>query len=252
MIEKAVVLAAGVGSRLSPITDAVPKELVRVGKKPTIQHVLKVLKEGGVEDIMVIVGKKKGAILDYLGSGEKLDLDICYKIQEEPKGTAHALSLARSCYGEDEDFAVMYGDNYISPYSAMSEIVKFHEEKGDNTLVLNQVDDPQRFGIVKLDENNKIKEMKEKPTLEEAEPYKRNGHWLNIAGLMILNSKIFNYLDKVELDNGEFWLTDALELMRGEGHDFYGYVFDGTRYDIGTFESLSEADRKALEDDNFH
>lgn len=90
MIKKAVVLAAGKGTRLRPITHAVPKEIVRVGKKPTIEHVLNVLKAGGVEDVLIVVGRNKHAIIDYLGSGERLDLDIYYRVQEEPKGSPPA------------------------------------------------------------------------------------------------------------------------------------------------------------------
>lgn len=115
MVKKAVVLAAGEGSRLEPITHAVPKEMVRVGKRPTIEHVLRVLMEGGISEVLVIVGRKKQAIVDYLGSGERLGLDVYFRVEEEPLGTAPAVSLAEGFIGRDEDFAIMYGDNYISP-----------------------------------------------------------------------------------------------------------------------------------------
>ncbi|KXA97103.1 hypothetical protein AKJ37_03710 [candidate division MSBL1 archaeon SCGC-AAA259I09] len=248
MIERAVVLAAGKGTRLEPITHAVPKEVVRVGKKPTIEHVIRVLKHGGAEEILVIIGRKKQPIIDYLGSGDRFGLDIYYRVQEEPKGTAHAVSLAKGFIDKSEDFAIMYGDNYIYPYRAMEKIVKFHEKKdGNGTLVLHPVDDPRRFGVVKL-EKEKIVGMIEKPSMEEAQPYKRDDHWLNIAGLMIVNSKIFKHVKEVETGRqGEKWLTDAVEKMRKEKNDLYGYVFEGKRFDIGTFDSLTEADRLAQE-----
>jgi len=252
-VKKAVVLAAGEGTRLRPITHAVPKEIVRVGKKPTIEHVLEVLKHGGVEDVLIVVGRKKHAIIDYLGSGERLDLDIYYRVQEEAKGTAHAVSLAKDFVDEGEDFAIMYGDNYISPYSAMEDIVDFHEEKdGNGTLVLHPVDDPRRFGVVKLSEDDEVRGMIEKPTMDEAEPFKHNNHWLNIAGLMIMNQNLFRYIEEIEPGKGgELWLTDAVEMMREEKDEFYGFIFDGKRYDIGTFESLAKADRLAQRDDSF-
>lgn len=244
MIEKAIVLAAGEGKRLRPLTYAIPKEIVRVGQKPIIEHVLNVLKCGGVEDVLVIVGRKKQAIIDYLGSGKRLDLDIYYRVQEEPKGTAHAISLGGDFIAEGEEFAIMYGDNYISPYETMEDIVKFHERKGGRTLVLHPVDDPRRFGVVKLDDDNKIQGIVEKPSLDEAKSYKRNDEWLSIAGLMIIDSGVFEYIDMIEPGKGgELWLTDAVEMMREEGNEFYGYVFEGNRYDLGTFESLAEADR---------
>lgn len=249
MIEKAIVLAAGKGKRLRPITHAIPKEIVRVGKKPTIEHVLKVLKCGGVKDVLIIVGRKKQAIIDYLGSGKRLDINIYYRVQEKPRGTAHAVSLGQDFIGTEEDFAIMYGDNYISPYNTMENIVRWHEKKdGNGTLVLHPVDDPRRFGVVKIDKDNQIHGIIEKPTWEEAKPYKRDDHWLNIAGLMIVNPFIFKYINKINPGkDDEVWLTDAVESMRKDKGKLYGYIFKGKRYDIGTFESLTEADRLAQE-----
>ncbi len=248
VVKKAIVLAAGVGNRLKPITDAIPKEMIRVGRRPVIEHVLKVLKAGGIEDVLIIVGWKKHALVDYLGSGKRLGLKIYYRMQEEPLGTAHAVSLGDDFIG-DEDFVIMYGDNYITPYDTMDRIIKFHKEKkSTGTLVLNPVEDPRRFGVVQMDENNQINGMIEKPTWEEAEPYKLNDHWLNIAGMMVLNGKIFSYIEATEPGkNGELWLTDSIELMRKGGNDLYGYIFTGKRFDIGTFESLREADELEME-----
>lgn len=248
MVRKAVVLAAGEGTRLKPITDAIPKEMIRVGKKPAIEHVLSVLKSGGIEDVLIIVGWKKHALIDYLGSGDRLGLKIYFRMQEEPKGTAHAASLAED-FIDDEDFVLIYGDNYITPYDTMRDIVGFHEGKGGaGTLVLNPVDDPRRFGVVKIDDEKRIHGMIEKPTLEEAQPYKLDDHWLNIAGLMVLNSKIFKYIEKTEVGKkGEKWLTDSIELMREDDNELYGYEFSGKRFDIGTFESLKKADELELE-----
>ncbi|MBS3817571.1 MAG: hypothetical protein KGY76_08430, partial [Candidatus Thermoplasmatota archaeon] len=158
------------------------------------------------------------------------------------------VSLGDDFIGEDEDFVIMYGDNYITPYDTMDDIVKFHSDKeGDGTLVLHPVDDPTRFGVVKMDEDKEIHGMVEKPTLEEAQPYKIDDHWLNIAGLMIMNSKLFSFIEKTEPGkNGEIWLTDSIEMMREEGNRMYGYEFDGRRFDIGTFDSLKEADELEL------
>lgn len=249
MVKKAIVLAAGKGTRLKPITNAIPKEIIRVGKDPAIEHVLKVLKAGGIEDVLLIVGRKKHALIDYLGSGERLGLKIYYRLQEEPKGTAHAVSLGKDFIGEDEDFVIMYGDNYFTPYETMKNIVDFHQKKdGGGTLVLHPVDDPTRFGVVDIDNNSEIHGMIEKPSMEEAQAYKVNDHWLNIAGLMIVNSKVFEYINNTEPGkNGEIWLTDSIEMMRKDGNEFYGFKFDGKRFDIGTFESLREADKLEIQ-----
>lgn len=244
VIKKAIVLAAGKGTRLRPLTLAIPKEMIRVGVKPVIEHVIEVLKAGGMRDIMVIVGRKKEAIMDYLGSGERLAVNIYYRIQDEPKGTAHALYQGRDFIGSG-DFAVMYGDNYLKPYDAMTDLVKFHESKRpDATLLLSPVKDPRRFGIVRINNKGELLSMIEKPTIEEAKPYNINGVYLNIAGLLILKSLIFDYVEKTAPGrNGEIWLTDSIELMRRDGYKILGFVFGGRRYDIGTFESLVEADK---------
>jgi len=244
MIKKAVVLAAGKGIRLMPLTLAMPKEMIRVGIKPVIEHAIEVLKAGNIKDILVIVGRKKEAIMDYLGSGERMGVNVYYRIQDEPKGTAHAVYQGRDFIGS-EDFAVIYGDNYLKPYNVMKDIVKFHEsEKADATLVLHPVKDATRFGIVKIDRKGKVLGMIEKPTLEEAKSYKVDGTYLSIAGLMILNNTIFDYIKQTKPGkNNELWLTDSIELMRKDGFQILGYRFAGTRYDIGTYESLKEADR---------
>ena len=242
-MRKAIVLAAGKGARLRPLTLAIPKEMIRVGIKPAIEHAIEVLKAGGIDNILVVVGRNKEAILNYLGSGERLGVQICYRIQEELKGTAHAVYQGKDFIG-GEDFAVIYGDNYLKPYNTMKEIVKFHEEKkADATLVLHPVEDPRRFGIVKIDDTGKVLGIIEKPTLEEAKPYKVKGTYLNIAGLLLLKPSVFGYIDKTKPGkDGELWLTDSIELMRKDGKAVYGFMFKGTRYDLGTFESVRKAD----------
>lgn len=249
-VKKAVVLAAGEGSRLKPITNAIPKEMIRVGRRPTIEHVLRVLRAGGLKEVLVIIGRKKQAIVDYLGSGNRFGLDIYYRVQEKAQGTGPAISLAEGFIGKDKYFAVMYGDNYLSPYTVMKDILKFHKQKnGNGTIVIHKVKDPRRYGIVKLDNQNKIQGIIEKPTLKEAKPYQRNGYWLNIAGLMILKNQIFPYIKKLKPGkNEEKWLTDAIEKMRKREDYIYGYIFKGKRYDIGTFQSLKKADQLALQD----
>jgi len=244
LIKKAVVLAAGKGTRLMPLTLAMPKEMIRVGVKPVIEHAIEVLKAGDIKDILIVVGRKKEAIMDYLGSGERLGVNIFYKIQDNPKGSAHAVYCGKDFVGS-EDFVVMYGDNYFKPYYVMKDIVKFHEnKKAEATLVLHSVKDPQRFGIAKIDEEGKVLGMIEKPSLEEARSYRIDDVYRSIAGLLILKDTIFDYIEKTNpgRDN-EVWLTDSVELMRSDGHKIFGFLFSGARYDIGTFESLIEADK---------
>lgn len=244
MIRKAIVLAAGKGRRLMPLTQAIPKEMIRVGLKPTIEHVISVLKAGNINQILVIVGRKKESIIDHLGSGERLGVDILYKVQEKAKGTADAVSLGKE-FVKGEDFVVIYGDNYFKPYETMKEILEFHRTRNaDTTIVLHIVENPERFGIVKMDDENKILDVFEKPSLEESKKYMFHDMHLGIAGLLVLNDKIFNYIEQTVIgEDSETWLTDSIKLMLKDEHKILGYLFKGTRYDVGTYESLLKADK---------
>ena len=250
MIRKGIVLAAGKGTRLMPLTLAMPKEMIRVGVKPVIEHTIEVLKAGGVEEILVIVGRKKEAIIDYLGSGKRLGVDIYYRVQEEPKGSADAVYHGRDFVGK-EDFVVIFGDNYFKPYDTVKNVIKFHaDKKPDATLLLHPADDPTRFGVVRINERNEILSIIEKPTLEQAKVYRVDEGYLTLAGLVVLGERIFGSIEKTELGlNGEVWLSDSIERLREQGNRVCGYVFKGNRFDIGTFESLKEADKIEQEKD---
>ena len=245
MIRKAIVLAAGKGTRLLPLTLAMPKEMIRVGVKPVIEHVIEVLRTAGIKEILIIVGRNKESIMNYLGSGERLGVDIYYRIQEKPKGSAYAVYQGKDFIGS-EDFAVMYGDNYFKPYNIIKKFIHFHEvNNSDVSLLLHPVEDPRRFGIAKINNDGLVLDIVEKPTIEKAKEYRTNNEYLTIAGLLILPSTIFKFIKNTPMGiNGEVWLTDSIELIRKEGKNkVYGFSFRGQRYDIGTFQSLLEADK---------
>lgn len=226
-----------------PLTLAMPKEMIRVGTKPVIEHVIEVLKAGGIKEILIIVGRNKEAIMNYLGSGKRLGVDIYYRIQEDPKGSADAVSLAEE-FVRAEDFVIIYGDNYFKPYGAIKEVLSIHKEmNADCTFFLHSVEDPTRFGLAKVDKNNTVLSIIEKPSIEQAQSYKNNGGYFAIAGLLVLNSRIFQSIkDTKKGVKDEFWLTDSIEIMRKNGGKVLGYRFNGVRFDIGTFESLIKAD----------
>ena len=143
MIKKAIILAAGKGTRLLPLTLGIPKEMIRVGTKPVIEYTIEVLKAGGIKEILIIVGRNKEAIMNYLGSGKRLGVDIYYRIQEEPKGSVHAVYLGKDFIGS-EDFVVIYGDNYFKPFNAINNVLKIHKDNNaDCTLLLHLVKNRQ-------------------------------------------------------------------------------------------------------------
>ena len=251
MIRKAIVLAAGKGTRLMPLTLAMPKEMIRVGVKPVIEHVIKVLKAGGIKEILIIVGRNKEAIMNYLGSGERLGVELYYRIQEKPEGSAIATYLGKEFVGS-EDFVLAYGDTYFKPYDAIRNVLRVHSEcEACITLLLDSVDDPSRYGLVKVDQEGRVLGIVEKPSVEEAKLYRSDGGYLSVGGLLVLKPEIFDAIIKTKKGkNGEVWLTDSVEYLRNCGRKVYGCEFHGSRYDIGTFESLREADRLEHKENN--
>ncbi len=231
---KALIPAAGLGNRLKPWTKAVPKELLMVGDKAIIEHVIDALKLAGIEDIIIVVGWKKHALLDYLGDGERLGVNITYAVQEERTGLAKAVEKGERIVG-DERFFVALGDNFFEPKEIVKELIEFHEKKGGiASLALMPVENPERHGIAKL-EGDLIVDLVEKPKREEA--------FSNIGaiGLYVFERNIFDGIKEIKPGlNGEYQLTDAIKILIEKGK-VYGKVFDGIHIDVGTLEDLKRA-----------
>lgn len=241
-IEKAVIPAAGRGTRLRPLTDRIPKVLVPIGSKTIIEHAIETCMAGGIKDYLIIVSPDQGQqVKDHLGSGEKLGIRIDYEVQKEQKGLGHAVLHARDWVG-DEHFVVVYGDTYIKPPAFMRELLDLHYRHDSAvTLALNKTADLSG-SAVRLDEAGKVLEMIEKPTEEEVVRFRYNGQVNNISGLGALSPAIFGYIEKTPPGKkGEIQITDAFEAMRRGGHPVYGILINGTRFDVGTFENLERA-----------
>ncbi|RWZ59085.1 UTP--glucose-1-phosphate uridylyltransferase GalU [Halobacillus fulvus] len=252
-IKKAIIPAAGLGTRFLPATKAMPKEMLPIVDKPTIQYIVEEAIESGIEDIIIVTGKGKRAIEDHfdknfelednLQSKEKFDLlekvnktsnvDIHYIRQKEPKGLGHAVWCARKFIG-DEPFAVLLGDDIIrSEEPGLKQLINQYDETGSSVIGVQQVADDQthRYGIIDPESNEdrryKVRNFVEKPPQGE-EPSN-----LAIMGRYILTPEIMDYLDKQEKGaGGEIQLTDAIQHLNEE-QDVYAYDFEGNRYDVG-------------------
>ena len=236
---KGVIPAAGRGTRMRPFTKAYPKELLPVGEKAVIEHCINDLKNAGITEICVVVGWKQHAILDYLGSGERLGVDITYKVQDQRDGLATAIKCAEN-FIDGESFAVVLGDNYVDNKTAVKDLKEFHEQNRlEATIGAFEPDDVTSYGVIDPGEDNKVKGMVEKPSKEEA-PSK-----IAISGLYIFNSSIFDAIDSIGKGKGEeYQLTDAIDLLR-EKTGKVGYrMIKGSRIDVGTPERLREANRE--------
>ena len=266
---KAVIPAAGLGTRFLPATKAQPKEMLPVFNKPTIQYVVEEAVSSGIEDILIITGKGKRSIEDHFdrsfeleyslqNSGKKESLqeieaisemaDIYYVRQKKQKGLGDAISTAKN-HIDGEPFAVLLGDTITqSRIPCTKQLMDTFHKHGASTIAIERVPDEkvERYGIIKgkqISENvYRIEDMVEKPSLESAPSN------LAITGRYILVPEIFDHIKNVEPGvGGEIQLTDAMRLL-GE---VYGYVFEGKIYDIGnTVEWLKSSIEIALTDAN--
>ena len=253
-VRKAIIPAAGLGTRFLPATKAQPKEMLPIVDKPTIQYIIEEAVASGIEEILIIIGRNKKSIEDHFdksvelemelekaGKQEMLELvrgisdmvDIHYIRQKEPRGLGHAIHCAKSFVG-NEPFAVMLGDDVVdSEVPCLKQLIDcFNEYKttilGVQTVAPENVD---KYGIVDgihiEDRVYKVKRLVEKPAIEESPSN------VAILGRYIITPQIFEILENTKPGKGnEIQLTDALEtLIRNEA--MYAYDFEGRRYDVG-------------------
>jgi glucose-1-phosphate thymidylyltransferase long form len=235
---KGLIPAAGKGTRMEPFTNAYPKELLPVGEKAVIEHCIEDMKEAGIKDIVVVVGWKQHAILDYLGSGEEYGVQLTYVVQDDRNGLAGAVKAGEHLLN-DEAFAVVLGDNYVDDKEALKQLVDFHQDRGfDATIGTFKPEDVTSYGVLDV-EGNEVKGMVEKPSEEEAPSD------IAISGMYVFEPAIFDAIENIERGKGgEYQLTDAIDLLR-KRDDNVGYKnIKGTRIDVGTPERLREANRE--------
>lgn len=246
---KGVILAAGKGARLQPLTYAIPKEMVHVCGKPLLQHAVDLLKHGGIDNLLVIVGQNKSAVIDYLQDGAWNGIDVSYRFQRELNGIAKAVYIAKPFIG-DETFAVTFGDEIIEPKDRLvKEMNSLHgSKKAFCTLGLSPVIDPKRYGIVKIDASGRILDIMEKPQSEaELERLKTGKEHLGINGVYIFEHGIFEIINKIKPGaNGEYQITDAIRMAIESGKPCYAVVHRGIYRDVGTHEALLATEKLLL------
>ena len=205
---KAVIIAAGKGKRLMPITSSRPKPMIPLAGKPLLEHTILGLKAAGISEILLIVGYKKEIIRDYFGDGkENFNLRIEYIPQEEQLGTAHAFGFAKN-FANNEPVLFMYGDLLVEPKVFQEIVQKFNENKMEGIILLMEVKNPEEFGIISLNPNGFVEKIIEKPT-----PEMNSGNLAN-AGVFIFESKIFQAIEKTEKSiRGEYEFTDSMEIL---------------------------------------
>ncbi len=238
---RGLIPAAGKGTRMRPFTRAYPKELLPVGKKAVIEHAIDAFKEADITDICIVVGHKQHAILDYLGSGQELGVQLTYAVQDERNGLATAVGAGRRVI-DDEPFAVVLGDAFFNPKDFVGDLRDYHEREGaDVTIGCVEVDDPTSYGVIQGNGSDAgaVSGLVEKPAAGEAPSN------LAIAGVYIFEPGIFDAIDRTEPGaGGEYQLTDAIRLMLDEGADVRYRHIPGEWIDVGTPERLKKANRE--------
>ena len=253
-IKKAIIPAAGLGTRFLPATKAMPKEMLPILDKPTIQYIVEEASRAGIEDIIIVTGKHKRAIEDHFdiqkelettlyekGKLELLDkvqystglANIFYVRQKEQKGLGHAIHTAKQFIG-NEPFAVLLGDDIVeSDNPAIKQLMEQYEATGKSVIGVQTVPESEthRYGIIdpnsqddRLYEVNRFVEKPEQGTAPSN---------LAIMGRYVLSPQIFDYLEnQTEGSGGEIQLTDAIERLNKDDK-VYAYDFEGQRYDVG-------------------
>ena len=263
-VTKAVIPAAGLGTRVLPATKAQPKEMLVIVDKPSLQYIVEELVESGIKDIIIVTGRNKNSIEDHFDHSYELEdtlkknnkntllekvedissmANICYVRQNHPKGLGHAILKAKSFVG-DEPFVIALGDDIVyNDVPVAKQLIDSYSKYGSSIVGCQEVkeSDVSKYGIVKpllsLDEKTvEMEDFIEKPSVEEA-PSK-----LACLGRYLLTPKIFDYLEKTEPGKGgEIQLTDAIVAMMKDGEKVLAYNFEGKRYDIGNKFGLLKA-----------
>ncbi|MDC3416611.1 UTP--glucose-1-phosphate uridylyltransferase GalU [Aquibacillus salsiterrae] len=252
-VKKAIIPAAGLGTRFLPATKAMPKEMLPIVDKPTIQYIVEEAVASGIEDIIIVTGKGKRAIEDHFDNNFELEdnlvkkekfallekakqpaaVDIHYIRQKEPLGLGHAVWCARKFIG-DEPFAVLLGDDIVrAEVPCMKQLIDQYEETGGSVVGVQQVpmDETNRYGIVdpSFQDGRRytVNHFVEKPALGTAPSN------LAIMGRYVLSPKIFDFLNRKEIGSGgEIQLTDAIQRLN-ELERVFAYDFEGKRFDVG-------------------
>lgn len=252
-VKKAIIPAAGLGTRFLPATKAMPKEMLPILDRPTIEYIVEEAIDSGIEDIIIVTGKGKRAIEDHFDRNIELEdnlmkkekfemlekvnqsskVEIHYIRQKEPKGLGHAVWCARKFIG-NEPFAVLLGDDIVqADKPGLKQLIDQYDETSSSVIGVQKVADNEthRYGIIDPltmeGRRYKVSNFVEKPKLGTAPSN------LAIMGRYILTPEIFQFLERQKLGaGGEIQLTDAIQNLN-EVQNVYAYDFEGKRYDVG-------------------
>lgn len=231
---KGVILAGGTGTRLLPITLGINKHLLPVGREPMIHNPIRQLVDSGIDDILVITGKKDvGGMVNALGDGSFFDAHLTYRPQRKPGGTAEALELAEK-FAHGENIVVVLADTVgrkpITPF-----INAFKEQSEGARTLVRRVADPENYGIAEF-ANGRIARIEERPYKEKMGDYA-------ILGYFMFDDQVFDIVKQVEVsERGEREMTDVLNGYISQSKLLFDVVSGDDFVDCGTFEGIERAE----------
>lgn len=235
---KAIILCAGEGTRLRPLTHTGAKHLIPVANKPVVHYVIEDLIRAGIRSIGVIVSPNvERAFQRDLEDGTRWGISIEYILQGEPKGLAHAVACAQEFVG-DQPFVMTLGDNLLE-HGMASYVEKFKKGDANAMVLLHEVDNPSRFGVAVL-EGDRIVKLLEKPKVPPSK--------LAIVGVYLFDRHVFDAIAKIKPSwRGELEITDAMQQLIDDGHAVAPALVQGWWRDVGKPEDMLDANRLMLE-----
>lgn len=249
---KAVILAAGKGTRMKDLTRAMPKPMLSVQGKPILEHIIEGLREVGLEEIFIVTGYCAEMVESALGDGARWGVTIRYGRQGDLPGTGKAVEPARAFVG-DEPFLLTYGDILVKPETYRQMLDRFAQDETDGVLTVTRGEDITKGGLFFFDEDFRFIRLVEKPSPAELEALRAEGFlrpgepaWYN-AGIYLFRPTLFSHLERLRPSpRGEYELTDAITSLAEAGERIAGLEIAGRWVDVRDPETLARLEAGEL------
>ena len=248
---KAVILAAGKGTRMRELTQELPKPMLRVHGRPILEHIIEGVKSAGITEFFIVTGWKAEVVEEYFGDGRRLGVSIQYGRQVVQDGTGKAPELAKSFVGSD-NFLLTYGDILVKPETYGQMVRRFGEGNFGGVITVTGSQDVTQGGLNFFDDQFCLTKLVEKPGQEQIEQLRRDGWlkpgqtaWYN-AGIYLFRPVVFDFTAKLQKSpRGEYELTDAVNALVAAGHRMAGMEIEGRWVDVRDPEVLAELERES-------
>ncbi len=246
---KAVILAAGKGTRMKALTNECPKPMLKVQGRPILEHILEGLKTAGIRETFIVTGYRADVIEGYFGDGSRWGMRLAYGRQAVQNGTGKAPEVAREFVGADA-FLLTYGDILVRPETYPQMVRRFGEADFAGLVTVTRGEDVTKGGVDFFDSAFCLTRLVEKPTPEQIEALRREGWlkpgepvWYN-AGIYIFRPVVFEFTAKLQKSpRGEYELTDAVDALARAGHRIAGMEIAGRWVDVRDPDVLAELER---------